>query len=575
MSKIKIFLFTLLTAPVLAAATPAQVGGGWDNGPEVLGLVGEIGFGLSIAKLEDYNLDGVTDILIGAPGKNNGTGGVYLYDGATSTMIWLINGDVAGDRFGTEISALGDMNGDGHPEMLMTAPGTNGFTGSVYVFDGLVQTNNTVINGTELGGNFGDAVETLPDMDGDGYNDFIIGADKVDNPSPPGVATGIDSGAIYIYSGKTLNLIAPFYGYEDDSRFGSSVAPLGDLNGDLIPEILVGAKGTEVDLGAGIVPDVGRAWVLSGADFSVVHVVVGETQSGFFGSSVANAGDVNGDGLDDFIVAAQEYSDPIVGTECGAVYVYSGADGSLMRKYIGENPGDKFGGAIWGNVDVNNDGRLDILIGAPIRDLFGQSGSFAGGIYAYSGNGDTLLNIAGSGFRERLGSEIEVMEDKDGDGYPEFFVSAPEYRPSGVHPRVGRLMNWEFDPYMFLDNNQVSAVNGGFINFNLAFPIAEANRNYQILFSLGTGPVYDGQVGIPLSPGNLFFRTKGGDYNFLTMESGMIGTLDANAEAVAWIDQANIPPALIGNIYYVAAVTMDALGASTDSSSALAITIVP
>jgi FG-GAP repeat protein len=579
MNKIKFFLFTLVSTSLLANASPGQIGGSWKTGPEALGVVGLSGFGLAMSPVGDFNLDGVTDLLIGTPWDGNAAGNVYLYDGVTSSKIWVINGESVGDRFGVEISTLGDMNGDGHPEFLVAAPGRdpNGlsYAGSVYVFDGLNRSKYTVIDGVEVGGNFGDGLEVLPDIDGDGYNDFVVGADKVDNPNPPAGATGIDSGAIYLYSGKTQIKIATFYGYEDDARFGNSIAPLGDLNGDSIPDLLVGAKGTEADIGNGVVPDVGRAWVLSGTDFSVIHVVTGSSEAGFFGSSVANAGDINNDGLDDFIVAAQEHTDPVIGAECGAVYIFSGATGNMLRKYIGENSGDKFGSAVWGNVDVNNDGRLDTLVGALNKDLAGQPGSFAGGIYAYSSTGELLLLLTGGGFRELLGAEIEVMGDQNGDGYPEFFVASPEYRPPNVTPRLGRILGFEFDPFLYHDNTEISATNGGLINFTLAYPISEANRNYQILFSLGTGPVWDGNVGVPLSPGPLFFRTKRGDYSFLTQEAGMMGTLDATATATAWLDQAGVPTALVGNVYYVAGVAFNANGNATVSSVPLRILITP
>lgn len=570
MSQPPLFLSALgVLALFSAPAAAQQIGGQFETGLEIRGEVGEIGFGLSISIKDDMNGDGVDDILIGAPGKNNGSGGVYLHDGATGAKIWLINGLNQGDRFGTEVATIDDLDGDGYKEFLVAAPGQNGFTGAVYLFDGLTQVNYTVIHGDDLGDNFGEALEVLPDMNGDGFRDFAVGADiATDGP----VA---NSGVVYIYDPVTRNIISKLVGPEPDARFGSFIAELGDLNGDQVTDLCIGAKGTEIDLGSGIETDVGRAFVVSGADGSLIFAVTGETAFGYFGSTTAKAGDMNLDGVPDVIVAAQEYTDPQNGAECGAIYIYDGATGNLLRKHIGEGPGDKFGGAVLGNVDVNNDGRLDIVVGAPIKDLDQVPDSFAGAFYVISGGGPTLLRSVGDGFRERRGAEFELIGDRDGDGQPEFYVASPEYRPPGVHPRVGRLLEWEFNPFLYTDNTELSASNGGQINFDVQFPIEDANFFYQILISGGRGPTYTNNgVAIPLSQGNIFFRTLNGDYNFLSSHTGMSGTLDANAQATAMFDQVSLPATLIGKTYYMAAVSSNN-GIASHSSANRRLVILP
>lgn len=573
MSSRNIPVLALLSSGLLSSFASAQlVGGGWEADREILGTVGLSYFGWSIAPNGDMTGDGIEDYVVGAPAKGGGAGGYYVIDGATDLPVNIINGTTALDRLGLEAVSLGDITGDGVSEFVVSAPGYDpggkAYAGRVYIVNGAQLSQYTYIDGENAGDNFGDGLEVIPDVNGDGFNDIAVSSDMGDDGITP------DCGIVYIFSGADQTELMRFYGPEPNSRFGCEITYLGDMNNDGVSELLIGAKGSEVDLGNGLETDVGRAFVADGATGTVMHVVSGQSAFGYFGSAVSAAGDVNKDGVPDFIVAAQEHTEASIGPECGAIFIYDGASGSLLRKHHGEFEYDKFGKSVWGNVDVNNDGRLDVIVGAHLKDRPNKGDDYPGGIYVYSNNGDEILNYTGNGFRERLGSEIEVTGDRDGDGYPEFFVCGPDYRPPTSHPRVGRLLEFEFDPYIYPDNTTVSSANGGTVNLDLDFRDRFDGQNYRILFSMGTNPTYIDGIGIPLSNGNLFTRTLNLDYGFLSTTTDMFGVFDSSGNAQAQFSVTSVPPHLIGSTVYLAAVSSYAV-AATGSSIAVPITVDP
>jgi hypothetical protein len=573
MSSRNIPVLALLSSGLLSSLASAQLaGGGWEADREVLGTVGLSYFGWAIAPNGDMTGDGIEDFVVGAPAKGGGTGGFYIMDGATDLPVTIINGVTPLDRLGLEAVSLQDITGDGVREFIVSAPGFDpggkGFAGRIYIFNGAQLNQYVTIDGENAGDNFGDGLEVIPDVNGDGIKDIVATSDMGDD----GIKT--DCGIVYIFSGADQRELARFYGPENNSRFGCEVTFIGDLTGDGIDELLIGAKGSEVNLNGVIETDVGRAFVADPVAGTIIHVVSGQSAFGYFGSAVSAAGDVNNDGVPDFIVAAQEHTEASVGPECGAIFIYDGASGNLLRKHVGEFPYDKFGKSVWGNVDVNNDGRLDVIVGAHLKDRPNKGDDYPGGIYVYSNNGAEILNYTGNGFRERLGSEIEVTGDRDGDGFPEFFVAGPDYRPPGTHPRVGRLLEFEFDPYIYSDNTTISSSAGGAVTLDLDFRDRFAGQTYRILFSMGTNTTYLNGIAVPLSNGALFNRTLALDYGFLSTTTNMTGLLDASGNGQAQFSVTSVPPHLIGSTVYLAALSNNAV-AATASSVAVPLTIAP
>ncbi|MHC5210521.1 MAG: hypothetical protein ACYTG2_07380 [Planctomycetota bacterium] len=205
-------------------------------------------------------------------------------------------------------------------------------------------------------------------------------------------------------------------GGPDDDGFAADLAALGDVDGDGVPDLLVGAP-TADDGG----PDSGRADLLSGADGSVLATVPGLTAGDGFGTALAGLGDIDGDDVPDFAVAAP--GSDLAGFDAGAVFVHSGSDLSLIRTHLGEAINDHFGHALDAVPDADGDGVTDLLVGAPLND---EVANKAGKAYLLSGlTGAVLHTYLGVALRDEFGSTVAGMPDADGDGRGDVMIAAP------------------------------------------------------------------------------------------------------------------------------------------------------
>jgi hypothetical protein len=152
-----------------------------------------------------------------------------------------------------------------------------------------------------------------------------------------------------------------------------------------------------------------------------VHTHAGSGPRHHLGSSVAGLGDVNQDRYSDYLVGARR--DDGLAQDAGAVYLYSGADGSLLRSHFGEAAADEFGACVAAAGDVNSDGCPDYVVGAPFHDL---TGSNAGAAYVYSGlDGASLYIFRGGAAEDQCGHSVGGGGDVNQDGYDDVLVGAP------------------------------------------------------------------------------------------------------------------------------------------------------
>jgi len=346
-------------------------------------------FGLGLNGVGDINGDGYDDVLIGAwrLGKSN-TGRVYVYLGnktglnATPDTILADPAAENGNSYGTIITGVGDVNQDGYADVVMGAPGTNRAEGRAYFYlgsrQGLPARPSTVLKndlGAATGSFFGSGVAAAGDVNGDGFADVVVSA--------PGYG-GIKRVHLFLGNSRGLDPEPSFTVFDpalSTGDFGSSVAGVGDVNGDGYNDVLVGDP--KVESGKAYLYLGTRRPGLNPEPIVINAVVSSRVFVGLFGSSACAAGDVNHDGYADFLIGAPGVNNT------GEAYLYLGSKagpvpGPHMTMHD-PTPGTStsynyFGGSVANVGDITQDGYDDLVIGS-----YGKS-QVQGGAYVYLTN---------------------------------------------------------------------------------------------------------------------------------------------------------------------------------------------
>src|SRR6266446_6878321 len=345
-------------------------------------------------------------------------------------------------RFGQAIAVVGDVTGDGVPDLVVGGPfhdsefsSTNGFgppqdVGRAFLINGaslaeISELNDPYfqqpVNFPKFGGFFGFSVAALGDINHDGVPDILVGVPHHSNFD----ADHINAGEAFVFSGADHSILFTLNdpNEEEGNRFGYAVAGLGDVNGDGVPDMVVGVPKENA---SDVLPDVGTAYIFSGADGSLIRELDPpvQTLSGRFGSAVANAGDVDHDGVNDIIIGAPGASH---------AYVFSGATGALIFTIASPAAPNaeklpSFGYAVAGGQDVDGDGTPDFVIGAP-----NQNG-FKGAAYVFKGSKGTLLRSLRGPAQAfaKFGSSVALTPDVTGDRRPDILVGAPDATVNGL-----------------------------------------------------------------------------------------------------------------------------------------------
>ncbi len=449
--------------------------------------------GFAVAQIGDFDGDGFGDVAIAAPlAGGDGQGAVYILfgrgddvptelqlDGEGGPAMTALHGAAAGDHLGMALAAAGDVNGDGFDDLVIGATGLDGLSadsGGAYLLlggdrpqSGAIEALDAArlvrIEGVNGGDETGIAVAGGGDINGDGFDDLVIGARLAEADY-----ARYSAGVSYLLFGNENGVQGDLAaldgsdglrvpGIDRFEQSGRAVAVLGDIDGDGFDDLAIGAP----DADPGGRENAGAVYVIlggdeplpasldpAGLDGDTGFIIAGADPFDFAGFAVSGAGDVNGDGFDDMLIGAYA-RDTAGGEAAGAAYLVFGSedgysdgldlgdlDGTNGFAMFGLSPMSGTGRAVAAAGDVNGDGFDDFVVGARYADPEGLGGAGeAYLIYGHDGPFDAVLDLAsleddGTGCRlsgtareAYAGFSLGGPGDINGDGFDDLVVGAP------------------------------------------------------------------------------------------------------------------------------------------------------
>jgi hypothetical protein len=472
MSRLPAVLLGVVVSVVLASCGAEEKKAGREGGGKI--PLFEDHFGHSVAAAGDVNKDGFADVIVGAWGADAAgadAGAAYIFFGgpqgiksrSAKDADVILKGEAKIDYFGIAVGGNCDLNGDGYSDVFVGASLNDKAAkdaGAVSIYYGGPQgpspAPSHIIRGASEGDQFGLEVACGGDLNKDGVDDLVVGA-PLEDLNIPGDLSGPDTGAIYIFFGSKNGIKAAsakeadraIRGVAAGDWFGKAISRAGDVNKDGVTDLLVGAYRNAPGPPESF-RNAGAAYVFYGVPKEGVKqdratkadgLLKGAARWDNFGTAASGAGDVNGDGVADIIVGADENDQPGK-INAGGVYIYYGSArgiGGLVDAFIyGDKGGDYLGTSVAGGGDINKDGFGDVVMGA--RES-GAGVQKAGAVYIFygskngiedgpAGSAKTILTGASTG--GNFGFSVAILGDVNGDGYADAIVGAPAHEKAGA-----------------------------------------------------------------------------------------------------------------------------------------------
>ena len=506
--------------------------GGAENWGELTKLTASDGitgnrFGIAVA-LSDQTA------VIGADGGGNqgsDIGATYVFldnsvidISSTPTTILESNQDNA--ALGQSVANTGDINGDGFADLIAGLPlFDNGEEneGVARIFlgtpTGISNTHSQQLEIDQEGAQFGFSVAGIGDINNDGFDDVAVGTPFF--IGVPFFAQGkTDEGGVFIYLGSANGLQTPAFrilkGGQEGAMMGFSLAGVGDVNDDGFADVGIGIPGFNANLqnsqSKGLIsssPAGAIAALLGGLTTAISNnpdIVIPGTQPGAaLGSSIAGAGDVNADGIDDIIAGSPNKNNGAL-TNAGAATIYPGSNtgpqATALVEFLGTTLNEALGSSVLGIGNTNRDSFADVAVGAP---GFSNGEDEEGAVHVYLGGTNPSStperSLESNTTNARLGESMARIDDINSDGVPEIIAGAPNYsngenQEGAAFVFTSRFPSYDDEPRSIFQRNQPEAQFGasvasigalnvrGFTELAIGAPLADEDQNDEGTVSL-------------------------------------------------------------------------------------------